>query len=394
LILHSDLRTTVTGLFDFDPAQGWWFLNLGRNLVFPTEAYYHALVLGSIVMVIRKNFRAALWLTLILSLSHPFTGLQFLLILLAWCCVEMGLVKNTTIPVGFPLMLLALLVFHLTYNIILLNQFPEHRALFVQWGYDWGEGASVFFPAYALVGFFAWRSMRNWKLACELFRSPANRLFLTWFVVSFLLVHHDLLIAPRQPLHFDRGYIWAPLFLLGVGPLLGVLQGCFNLRSRLLSVAAMGGVFLMGLSDNIAWFGLHSAMALGPRWGITWLGDDGFRLSTPQRQLYAWLMSRPEPHTELLVTPDNNTPLVYLAMAYTDYRAWYSHYASTPFANQRQREIADYFHNGTIPPGWRGRTVLLILPDEGKGQDVDFSNSKVVLGTKDYVVRSIDVPKS
>ena len=25
----------------YDPFQGWWFLNLGRNFVFPLEAYYH-----------------------------------------------------------------------------------------------------------------------------------------------------------------------------------------------------------------------------------------------------------------------------------------------------------------------------------------------------------------
>jgi len=25
--------------FQYDPQNGWWFLNLGRNLVYPFEAY-------------------------------------------------------------------------------------------------------------------------------------------------------------------------------------------------------------------------------------------------------------------------------------------------------------------------------------------------------------------
>jgi len=31
------------------------------------------------------------------------------------------------------------------------------------------------------------------------------------------------------------------------------------------------------------------------------------------------------------------------AMVYTDYRAWYSHFALTPFASRRKRELADFF---------------------------------------------------
>jgi len=362
LLQRSNVQTTLTDLFHFDPAEGWWFLNLGRNLVFPTEAYYHALALGAVLMAMRNNFRAALWLALILSLSHPFTGLQFLLILLAWCWWEMGFLGNRTIPFTFPAMLFGVLTFHLAYNVVLLNLFPEHRALFVQWSFAWGEGASAFIPADALVGFLAWRAMRNRHLAAELFSSPVNRLLLTWFVVSFILAHHDLVTTPKQPLHFSRGYTWIPLFLLGAQPLLRMLESCFSLKSRMLRVAALGFIFLIGLSDNLAWFGLHAAMAVAPRFGITWLPEDGFRLSADDRQLYGWLMQRPVPHDELLVTPGSDSSVVYLAMVYTDYRAWYSHFASTPFANQRKQELADFFQTGTAPSGWRGRTILMIVP--------------------------------
>lgn len=392
LLHHSDARATLTDLFHFDPAQGWWFLNLGRNLVFPTEAYYHALALGAVLMAMRNDFRAALWLVLILSLSHPFTGLQFLLILLVWCGLEISFMGNRTIPLLFPAMLLCILVFHLVYNVFLLNLFPEHRAVFAQWSLAWIEPISAFLPADLLVGFLAWWAMRKGKLAAELFSSPANRLLLIWFVVSFILAHHDLVAAPRQPLHFTRGYTWIPLFLLGVQPLLRLLERSFSLRNRILRVAVVGFVFLIGLSDNLAWLGLHGAMALAPRWGITWLPEDGFCTSAADRQLYGWLMQRPAPHDELLITPDSDSPVVYLAMVYTDYRAWYSHYASTPFANQRRRELADFFQTGALPSGWRGRTILLIVP---KADPRDYGGnlaSPVLYENDGYRVRAIRVP--
>src|SRR5580658_212636 len=37
----------VTSLFRYDPTSGWWMLNFGRNLVYPTEAYYHGVFLLS-----------------------------------------------------------------------------------------------------------------------------------------------------------------------------------------------------------------------------------------------------------------------------------------------------------------------------------------------------------
>lgn len=392
LFQGSAFRTTVCDLFHFDPAQGWWFLNLGRNLVFPTEAYYHALALGAILMAMRNHFRAALWLAFILSLSHPFTGLQFLLILLAWCGLEIGFLGNRTIPFMFPATLLCLLIFHLAYNVFLLNLFPEHRALFVQWSIAWGEGVSAFLPADLLVGFFAWRALRNGKLAAELFSSPANRLLLTWFVVSFILVHHDWVVTPRQPLHFSRGYVWIPLFLLGVQPLLRTLEKSFSLKSASLRVAAVGSILLIGISDNLAWFGLHAAMAVAPRGGITWLPEDGFGVSAADRQLYRWLMQRPGPHAELLITPDPTSSLVYLAMVYTDYRAWYSHYASTPFANQRKQELADFFQTGALPAGWRGRTILMIVPQDDPHDYGGNLASPVLYANQSYRVRMIRVP--
>ncbi|HEV3272360.1 MAG TPA: hypothetical protein VGZ93_09290 [Candidatus Methylacidiphilales bacterium] len=391
LVEGSGVRTTVTDLFHFDPMQGWWFPNLGRNLVYPTEAWYHALALGAVVMAMRNHFRGALWLAFLLSLSHPFTGLQFLLILLGWCGLERGFMGNRAIPLKFPAMLVVLLVFHVGYNVFLLDLFPEHRVVFLQWAHDWPDPASAFVPADILVGFFAWRAMRNRGFAAELFSIAANRLLLCWFVVSFALAHHDLVTKAWQPLHFTHGYTWIPLFLLGAQPLLRMLERSFSLKRTVLRVAAVGSIFVIGLSDNAAWFGLHAAMAVAPRLGITWLSEDGFRLSGADRELYGWLMKRPGPHEELLVAPDSDSRLVYLAMAYTDYRGWYSHYDVTPFANERRGEMADFFQTGAVPSGWRGRTILVIVP-KGEGDDYrGGAGPAVVYENEGYRVRMMEV---
>jgi hypothetical protein len=360
LLRGDDFRTTVLDLFHFDPAEGWWFLNFGRNLIFPTESYYHALFLGAMLLMMRKQFRGALWLAFALSFSHPFTGLQLLLILLAWCVIETGFLRNRSIPFLFPGILLCLLTFHLAYNVFLLNLFAEHRLVFAQWSRAWIEPATAVIPADLLVAFFAWRAMCTSERARELFAEPSNRLLLVWLVVSFALVHHDLLIAAKQPLHFSRGYVWIPLFLLGIRPLLRMVEAASRLENQLLRLGALTLIFLVGLSDNLAWMGLHMSMALAPRWQVAWLPQDGLSLGLTDRQLYRWLSQQPTPHKELLLTPDPKSQVVYLAMDYTDYRAWSSHYELTPLAGLRQLEINAYFQDGKVPADWQGRSFLVI----------------------------------
>ncbi|MGH6991399.1 MAG: hypothetical protein ACREE3_15990, partial [Stellaceae bacterium] len=76
-------------LQDFgDGFGGWWFLNLGRNLVFPVEAFYHLVFFGGVLLVLRRRFIGALLCVVLLSMSHPFTGLQFILVLGAWAAAE------------------------------------------------------------------------------------------------------------------------------------------------------------------------------------------------------------------------------------------------------------------------------------------------------------------
>src|ERR1700677_5134191 len=252
----SGWHETVTDLFHFDPGEGWWFLNFGRNLVFPTEAYYHALAFGAVLAAMERRFRISLWLAVLLSFSHPFTGLEFPLILVAWCGVEAIATGKRSIPFAYGTLLICVLAFHLFYNLGLLNLFPEHVEVFRQWSLPWNVPLSAWLPADLLVGGLAlWALSTQFK---KMMAMPANRLLLTWFVVAFILSHHDLILQPRQPLHFERGYVWTPLFFLGIQPLLGLLRSVLGIRNASLRFSTAALILLFLLSDNIAWVVLHS----------------------------------------------------------------------------------------------------------------------------------------
>ena len=50
-------HTSLTqSLFLFESGKGWWMLNFGRNLVYPTETFYHGLFLLAILFLVRKRF--------------------------------------------------------------------------------------------------------------------------------------------------------------------------------------------------------------------------------------------------------------------------------------------------------------------------------------------------
>ena len=50
---------------EYDPARGWWMLNLGRNFIYPTESLYHALVLGIALCVSRRAY----WWAVLVALA-------------------------------------------------------------------------------------------------------------------------------------------------------------------------------------------------------------------------------------------------------------------------------------------------------------------------------------
>ena len=330
----------LVGSFRFDPANGWWFLNLGRNLIYPLEAYYHFLFFSLVLALLRKRFALATGVAALLAFSHPFTGVATLLMLLAWAALERWYARSGEVPRWFIPSLTTILLLVLLYYGPALMSNPEHRVLMAQWKIAWTEDAITFVPAYVLVGLLAFGRLRSPQRAIGFLRSPIHRLLVVWAVTWFALENHEFAITPVQPLHFTRGYTWSALFLIGVPFLSGALAW---LRGRW-SKAAVGtvvGIFsLFFILDNGIW------MTLQTRANARGEGAD-LLVTRDQQDLFEWLAQK-VPANSLLVANDPMT--AYLALVYTPHRAYYSHHYNTPYAGQRYPTLGAYFQGRITDP--------------------------------------------
>jgi hypothetical protein len=340
---------TITGdaaaaLFRFDAGEGWWFLNLGRNLVFPTEAFYHALFLGCILALVQRRFTAALLLAALVSISHPFTGVQLLLILAAWCFLERIFLQSDAMPDSFVLGSGLLLALHLGYYLLFLSQFPEHRAVMEQFAQPWVYQAKHFVPAYLLVGGLAFWRMRRLGLAREILRTSANRLLLTCFAVSFVLANHEFAMDPIQPAHFTRGYVWTPLFLLGAPVLMKLMATLLSSRRRVLGPLAVAAIVGLFIADNALWLATRTAPL-------------GVYTTADQRELLAW-MDTPELRGAVVLA--EQPEIGYLATVYTPLRAWHSHLFNTPHGRERRQQARAFFQDDAFLDEWRDMRILIV----------------------------------
>src|SRR5207302_7200411 len=177
--------------------------------------------------------------------------------------------------------------------------------------------------------------------------SRLQRLLLVWFAVSFALANHDLVMAPLQPLHFTRGYIWAPLFLLGAPLLVRLIARAARAAvAPTLVPALIAGLFVF---DNAAWFG-RAAM-----WEHYSNEPNGIALDAPERAVLASLQ---DPHYRGYLLVSQSPKLGYLATVYSPLRAWYSHISHTPQAKHRKTELTAFSATGTEPEAWRGRPLV------------------------------------
>ncbi|MGB7925605.1 MAG: hypothetical protein WCF57_20370 [Pyrinomonadaceae bacterium] len=333
-------------IFRFDPFEGWWFLNFGRNMVYPTEALYHALFLGCVFCILKRRFGVALVLAFLVSISHPFTGAELLVILCAWSFFELYFMENKQLPRSFFAGCCGLLIFHFGYYFVFLNLFPEHRQVVAQWTLAWLLQAQNFIPAYILVGALAAWRMRRFKLAQTFFAVPRNRFFCIWFLVAFILANHEFAVRPVQPLHFTRGYIWMPLFLMGAPALVGLFAFLMSRGRRILMALCIALVMALFLSDNILWLG-----------AFAFRQEQGFQLTRDERALFDWMNAK-ENRGSIILSRDPR--IAYLAMTYTPLRAWYSHQYTTPQNELRQREVEAYFSQSVFLDQWNDATLLIV----------------------------------
>ncbi len=317
----------------FDPMDGWWLLNFGRNLVSPTEAYYHGIFLLAILMLLRKRFGAALALSALLSASHPFSGLSLALVFTTYAAIEIVCFSGAA---TFPFFggAAAILVAHAGYYQVFLNQFEDHRLLRAQWELDWPYLLWTAVPALYLVAVFTAMPLTRWKNLKPTLLDPRKRLFLILFAVIMALTHHDLLTKPIQQIHFAHGYDWIALFFLGAPALIRMLERMEAIPSLVGRTAAVGLFLLLMLSDNLFWFASFRDASV-QRYAIA--------IQPTERDVLHWLGQHAEPPALVASTSSN---INYLTSTYTPVRSWFGHDYNTPYAAERREEVQKVFRDG------------------------------------------------
>lgn len=334
-----------------DPGIGWWFLNLGRNLVLPTEAVYHALFFGTIVAIVGQRFALAAAMLGVLSISHPFTGIAALAIVVAWAAFEIVVLRSDVVPRWFLALCVALGVVHAGYYLAFLPSYSEHRQLQEQWSIAWSLKWFQTAIAYGIVGAVViWRVRTRDRLREVLTHWP-NRLLVVWLLVTLALENHELFLEkPIQPLHFTRGYSWTALFLLGVPVIttwFGRLRGDARKPLAWAAIAAFLGIFL---ADNAVWLAGTAAREDSLRLGLA--------LSSDEAAVMAWMRDR-APRRAVVLSEDED--LGYLSTVYTPLRPWLGHWANTPWARQRRDELRRFFREGLVVDTWHSLPMLVVF---------------------------------
>ena len=346
-----DPTARFSSIFLFDPTQGFWFLNLGRNLYMANEAAYHALALGLLWALVAQRAGLALLLAAVLSASHPFTGLQFALVLVAFSTLE---AIRRAGPLWLPLAALGLLAAHLAYYLLLVGGEPTQAGIMQQYAARYRSlPLTSSLLAYAPVTLFALMTLRHravWQ------RLPV-RLCVCVALVSVGLENHELFITPDQPLHFTRGYLWLALFLLGA-PTLVIVLGRLR-RGGLWARFALAGIFMIALSDNALWFAQQGRT-------LTLSNGEALYLSTAEQALFAYLQ-QPALRGALVIGERSRTG--YLTTVYTPLNAYVSHWDNTPDRAAREAEVERWRAEGVLAPTWQGRRLLFVVEGDARSAE-------------------------
>ena len=339
LSLMGLLKGLATGVhwdpavFEFDPIDGYWFLNWGRNTVYGCEITYHCLVAAAWLAVLRERPGLALLFAGLLGLTHPWSGLETLLVLNAWYLLQA--IRHRR---GNDLRLLgaavALLTFLLGYYKIWLPSFPAHAALQENWSLNWRVESSTALYAWGPVGLLAVVHLirSQWKIG------RGEQFLLVAAAVAFGLSMHDRFLPKSvQPIHFTRGYIWMPLFLVSV-PSLQELLATVNRLSLSRRSLIIAGLLIVMCFDNVAFTVAHGIRQ--------YRAHNGFVLTPDDRRALDVLAH----DAEDTVVFCESLELSYLMPTYVPVRPWLCHKFNTPDYIDRQKALRDVIADNRIVP--------------------------------------------
>lgn len=346
LVIGGALAGLMSGRLDLlqlDPGNGLWFLNWGRNALFPTEAIYHTLTACCWLLEIRKRHHAASLVMFLLATTHPWSGLELLLTINLWRFVRLLQLRQRQQAVQLTVSATILGGFLLYYR-VWLPSFEQHAALQRVWELDWSLSWTSAVLAWGLMGTLAAR--RLWRDP-ESLRTPEVRFLLCVLVVAGGLSLHDRLMPPVQPLHFTRGYVWIPLCLLGLPLLLESVRRHWRASAKSRGLLCLLGLILV--SDNLV-FGLVHC-------GRQWQQQDGFHLHVHDRVLLADLHEKFPPSVVLTDSAELN----YLLPAWASQRPWLGHRFNTPDFPERQSQMRRCFADNSVSPDEIPPDVTLLV---------------------------------
>jgi len=331
-----------SGIYLLDPGNGWWGMNFGRTFIIPVEAFYHLLFISAIFLTLKHRWKGAFILSFLLCWTHPFTGSEYLCIIVGWIFVEKIIVRNNNLPWAFCIGMFLLFCLHFGYYILFLNQFEEHKKLFNVFSASWRHPFQVFIPAYILVAALAVYHIFKSSLK-RVFNSEHQRLFFCWAIIAFLLSKHEWFIKPIQPIHFTRGYPWLGLFLFCI-PALPAVFNC--LRNKLLQIIFI----LIFLSDNLLWYTV--LLSSKPK------SESEAYVRRDTKEILQWFAA----HATLNDLIVSNEYLVsYMANAYGPSRSWTGHIYNTPDFDEKKKRTEEFFRTAVPLTEWNGRRTLLLI---------------------------------
>lgn len=322
--------TGLSNILLFDPGQGLWFLNWGRNALFPTEAVYHSLVAGCWFAEIKGRFRWSNAFLLLLAMTHPWSGIELLCTINLWRLIDFAVTRKKTAAMQLTLSCAAMIAF-LGYYKVWLPGFPSHAQLQTVWELNWNLSWTSAGLAYAPVAIPCVLALQRAVKEDGLNRT--EQFLCCALLVALGLAFHDRLIKPVQPLHFTRGYVWMPLFLLGL-PV--TLRWVKQLRRR--GPALMWLLLLIVAADNLGFAAVHVHAQLET--------VDGFHLDAHERALLKQL----DESTSGAVVLTESDDLNYLLPTYASVRPWLGHRFNTPEFHRRLKQKQAVFANGMVQP--------------------------------------------
>ncbi|MEI9944364.1 MAG: hypothetical protein WDN26_09080 [Chitinophagaceae bacterium] len=336
--------------------------------------------MASILFILKKKWKFALLLIFLLSISHPFSGIELISILCVWTTVEKIIVRNKNIPWFFIFGLVLILTFHAWYYLYYLNQFSDHKSVSEQYSLNWYIKIVRMIPAYAIVFALSFCSIRLLKK--NFFHSFYNRLFTCWFITAFLLAKHELFMKPMQPIHFTRGYIWTSLFLIGLPGLEYLFHQLQKVKYKKYIIGIFVSLFLL---DNFMWIFQYSIYYHN--------GKSTSYINTEEKDILTALNKICTNKTLIIGFSDERVETIpYLATIYTKAYTWTSHTFTTPFAAKKRIAYNLFIQQGIIDTAWRERDAVFIFRKNDAAEwerSLSFPYSKTtILETANYKIVS------